>query len=265
MRKIIFGFLAFLALPGESYAINGAFDQERAETVAEIFHDEGVTATLVVASAVKKGRFVYNEERAGQRFSPASTFKIFNTLIALKAELVTSKEAPFRWDGKVRGVEAWNQDQTLASAFKVSCVWCYQKLARRIGLSEYRAELSRLGYGNAQVGEQVDRFWLNGDLLISAQEQIDLLSKIQDYSIAFRREHVDVLRDIMVDERTESHVVYAKSGMTGPQLHVGWYVGFVEKADQTFIFAMNMKIDDVAQAPLRKDLTMRSLRALGVL
>jgi len=265
MKNTIYGFLAFFALLAECHAAGDAFSEEQADAVAKIFQDEGVVGALVVASANEDRKFVYNKERANKRLSPASTFKIINTLIALKAGLVSSKEAPFKWDGKVRSIAAWNQDLTLESAFKISCVWCYQELARRIGLSDYRAELSRLGYGNAQVGEQVDRFWLNGDLRISAQEQIDLLSKIQDYSIAFRREHVDVLRDIMVDEHTESHVLYAKSGMTGPQLQVGWYVGFVEKADQTFIFAMNMKIDDVAQAPLRKDLTMRSLRALGVL
>lgn len=63
-------------------------------------------------------------------FSPASTFKIPNTLIALNEGVVT-KDSVIVWDKKIREYESWNKDQTLLTAFKSSCVWCYQEFASK--------------------------------------------------------------------------------------------------------------------------------------
>ncbi len=235
------------------------------DAVAEVFRADGVVGTLVVASSDGKVLHAYNDDRSRQRFSPASTFKILNTLIALDAAVVTSKDSPFKWDGTDRGRPAWNKDQTLESAFKVSCVWCYQEIARSVGLNRYAVALVDTDYGNEQVGDNVDEFWLNGDLRISALEQVEFLNKLVDYSVPYRREHVDIVKGIMLDERTTDYAIHGKSGWTGPELHVGWYVGFVEKGDDIWLFAMNMRMESAEQASLRKELAIQSLRALGIL
>lgn len=71
--------------------------------------------------------------------------------------------------------------------------------------------------------------WLNGDLQISAKEQIAFLRKLHDYSVPFRREHVDIVKKIMLDEQSADYIISAKIGWTGAKLQVGWYVGYVEK------------------------------------
>ena len=131
---------------------------------------------------------MHNEKRAKQQLSPASTFKILNTLIALDVGVVTSKDSVFQWDGTKRGLDAWNKDQTLQSAFKVSCVWCYQEIARNVGESRYRSALMDANYGNQRIGDQVDQFWLNGELQVSALEQINFLSRLVSDSGPFRRD-----------------------------------------------------------------------------
>lgn len=131
---------------------------------------------------------MHNKKRAKQQLSPASTFKILNTLIALDVGVVTSKDSVFQWDGTKRGLDAWNKDQTLQSAFKVSCVWCYQEIARNVGESRYRSALMDANYGNQRIGDQVDQFWLNGELQVSALEQINFLSRLVSDSVPFRRD-----------------------------------------------------------------------------
>lgn len=59
---------------------------------------------------------------AHRRFSPASTFKIFNTLISMEAKAIAGADALPRWDGQPGALAAWNLDQRIASAFQVSCV-----------------------------------------------------------------------------------------------------------------------------------------------
>lgn len=199
------------------------------------------------------------------RFSPASTFKIPNTLIALDAKVVDSKDTLFRWDGTDKGLQQWNSDQTLESALRVSCVWCYQEIARKVGKEKYESVLAQIDYGNQTVGSDVERFWLNGDLQISAAEEISFLRRLYDYELPFQQEHVDVLKDIMLIEENDQYSLYAKSGWATTTPQVGWFVGFVEKGTQTWFFAMNMQVDNREQVSLRQELTLSSLRALGII
>lgn len=241
------------------------FADWRSDAVRDAFLADNVQGTLIVESLDGTDSIVHDESRAAERFSPASTFKIVNTLIGLDQQIVTSRHSRFAWDGVERDVPAWNRDQTLASAFAVSCVWCYQEIARRAGPEVYRVALERLEYGNGQVGDAVDNFWLNGVLRISAREQIEVLRRIVSYNVPYSREHVDELRAIMLLEQGQDYRLYAKTGWTGPALHVGWFVGFVETDASTWLFAMNMDMDAAIQAPLRKEVVLRSLRALGLL
>ena len=102
--------------------------------LAAVFERHNVTGTIVVESLLGDRTFVHNPERASIEYSPASTFKIPNSLIALGLGVVDSRESLFEWDGEDKGRSQWNQDQTLESAFKVSCVWCYQEIARDVGV-----------------------------------------------------------------------------------------------------------------------------------
>jgi beta-lactamase class D len=104
--------------------------------LAKLFQSRGVEGTFIIDSLDSKETYVYNEARSEERFSPASTFKILNTLIALEEGAIKNEKEVIKWDGKDRGLDAWNKDQTLETAFPISCVWFYQELARRIGIEK---------------------------------------------------------------------------------------------------------------------------------
>ena len=116
-----------------------------------------------------------------------------------------------------------------------------------------------------QKADQVDQFWLNGVLRISAVEQINFLKTLLGDSAPYHREHIAIVKDVMREEQGADYMLYAKSGWTGPEQHVGWYVGYLEKTDGIWLFAMNMRMDEATEAPLRKELAVESLRALGIL
>ena len=233
--------------------------------VRAIFESEGITGTFVAASLNGDVIHIHNDSRSTERFAPASTFKIPNTLIALDLSIVDSEASTFTWDGTDRGIESWNKDQTLKTAFKISCVWCYQEIARAVGAEHYKRALAKLDYGNRSIGDQVDRFWLNGSLQISAVEQINFLRKLYNEELPFQREHFDILKAMMVTQQTELHTVYAKTGWAATTPQVAWYVGFVESGEDTWLFAMNMRVDNPEQAALREELSIRSLHALGII
>lgn len=235
------------------------------DEIEQLFRSKNIEGTIIVSSVAGDFEKTYNIKRANKQFSPASTFKILNTLIGLKSEVINSKDSLFKWDGIKRGVPAWNQDHSLKSAFKVSCVWCYQNIANQVGLSVYSRELETVSYGNQSISEPVDLSWLNGELKISANEQVDFLKNLVNATLPYEQEQINILKDIMLVDTNSIYALYAKSGWTGTKLAVGWYVGYVITESSTFVFAMNMKMTDPAQAPIRKELVIESLKALSLI
>ncbi|NCD11219.1 MAG: class D beta-lactamase [Epsilonproteobacteria bacterium] len=231
-----------------------------------VFETHQVDGAMLIESLDGKERYVYNEERAQRQLSPASTFKIPNTLIALQ-EGVIDTQTLILWDGVERSIPSWNQDQTLSLAFKRSCVWCYQKFARSIGLEKYRSYLHTLDYGNTKTGNDVERFWLDGELRISAYEQVAFLKKVYTNALPFAKTHLDTLKTIMVEERKTVYTLRAKTGWAVPNNaeHHGWYVGYVESQKGVYFFATNLITPSSEVLPLRKIISLEALRAKGIL
>ena len=234
--------------------------------LAELFSQQGVQGTIVMSSLNGGKTFIHNDLRAGQRFSPASTFKIPNTLIALEEKVLAGKDDIFKWDGQIHDVATWNHDQTLTSAFKVSCVWCFQELARRVGAEKYQQYLRDLNYGEWREPFVATTFWLDGSLQISALEQVNFLRRVYRRELPLSDPAYETLKHIMLVEEGNTYTLWAKTGwaarVTPP---VGWYVGYVETPTDVWVFATNIELRDEKDLELRQKLTRSALQAKGVI
>ncbi len=212
--------------------------------------------------------YEYNPERSQKRFPVASTFKIPNTLIALNEGIITPSDT-LRWDGKKRDLEAWNQDQTLSSAFQHSTVWAYQELARKLSLPIYQKYLQEMHYGNEQTGDSLDSFWLNGTLRISTEEQVAFLKNLYYKNYNFSEKTYTEALSIMTEFQNDSLRLIAKTGLhpnksPRPNDNVVWYVGYVDKKENpSLYFAFNMPYTNPDDLRLRKEIVYQCLRELG--
>lgn len=230
-----------------------------------IFKNKNIEGTIVIESLNTKKVYVYNDKRANMSLSPASTFKIPNTLIALNEGTVNANSI-ILWDKTDKGMAAWNKNQTLESAFKVSCVWCYKEFASKIGLEKYKNYLEKLDYGDKIVGNDVSDFWLDGSLKITVFEQIKFLKKLYNNDLPFKIEDINTLKQIMIEEKNENFMLSAKSGWsTRFEFESGWYVGFVETKDDVWFFATNLVTQGKKDLPLRKEITIESLKTKGII
>nr|AMP48063.1 classD [uncultured bacterium] len=234
--------------------------------LTELFSQQGVQGTIVMSSLNGGKTFIHNDLRAGQRFSPASTFKIPNTLIALEEKALAGKDDIFKWDGQIHDVATWNHDQTLTSAFKVSCVWCFQELARRVGAEKYQQYLRALNYGEWREPFVATTFWLDGSLQISALEQVNFLRRVYRRELPLSDHAYETLKHIMLVEQGNTYTLWAKTGwaarVTPP---VGWYVGYVETPTDVWVFATNIELRDEKDLELRQKLTRSALQVKGVI
>jgi beta-lactamase class D len=212
---------------------------------------------------------VYNPERCNNGFIPKSTFKIPHALIALEEGVLRDEDQVIQWDGTNYDIQAWNQDQNLATAIKYSCVWFFSALTEIINTSTYLAFLEKFGYGNRKIAGPPSRFWLIGDLRISAGEQVEFLNRFYHYQLGISKRSIDLVKKLILVEETDEYRMYAKTG-GGPlddDSHIMWYVGFVEKGGKVYVFAMNFTCDDYTAetAGSRIKITRSILNELGIL
>jgi beta-lactamase class D len=193
---------------------------------------------------------------------PASTFKIANSLIALETGAVANEDEVVPYGGGPQPIKAWERDMSMRDAIKVSNVPVYQEIARRIGPDRMREWLNRLGYGNGEIGDVVDRFWLQGPLKISPLEQTRFLAKLAKGELPASADNQRRVREITLLEQQNGYTLHGK---TGSLTDFGWWVGWIERDGRLWTFALAMDLksdqDNERRVPLGREL----LRGLGVL
>jgi bla regulator protein BlaR1 len=199
------------------------------------------SGAFVLYDGVHQHWLRYHPEQCRVRTTPMSTFKVLNSLIALETGVASGPDFSLPWDGTHHPIEPWNHDQTLRSAFSVSCVWYFQALAKRVGLERYQQILPKVGYGNGDVTGGVTHFWLMSSLTISPDEQVEFLRRLHTRKLPFSDKTVDTVLDIMTLSRTESTVFRGKTGTAGDAdkdvATLGWFIGSVTTTSGDYFFA----------------------------
>jgi beta-lactamase class D len=231
------------------------------------FSAQGVTGTFVLYEPERDRYSTFNEARARRGYLPASTFKIPNALIGLEVGSIRDPHEVFRWDGKPKLRRVWERDHTLASGMRESVVWMYQEIARRTGKARMKQWLAALDYGNRDTGGAIDNFWLQGELRISAMEQVEFLRRLREGRLPVSQRSSRLVRNALVYERTAEYTFYAKTGTTGSVREpVAWWVGWIEREGKpTAYFAMNFTPRPKTPYGARFPIARGILRDAGVL
>ncbi len=229
------------------------------------FLQRGVTGTFVRLDITTDRVTLINEARAQKRYIPASTFKIANSLIAIETGAVKGPSEVFSWNGQPALMKDWERDMTLSEAIRVSNVPVYQEIARRVGLKAYEDWLDRIGYGNANPGAAVDRFWLDGPLTISAIEQTSFLAALALQELPMSRATQAAVKDMLLQETRGGRSLFAKAGwLTAAKPQIGWWVGWVEGDGRIDTFALNIDVASDSDLPKRREIGLAILSRMGL-
>ena len=229
----------------------------------------GVNGSIIIYYLHQELFYQHNSRRNNTAFLPASTYKIPNSLIALETGVIKDDISVLTWDGIERGFNGspfaqWNQDLNLRLAFKYSAVWFYQVLARRIGHQRMQDFVNQIQYGNQNIGkeEDIDKFWLSGELRITPRQQIDFLRRLYQNDLPFAQRTIDLVKDIAIAEQTPNYVLRGKTGWADT---IGWYVGYLEQNDNVYFFATNIDLNSETDPAVRLEVTRLCLQDLGLL
>lgn len=209
---------------------------------------------------------VYNMALDTQRFLPASTFKIVNSLIGLQTGVIVNENMIIPWDKQVRPNQDWNKDLTMKEAFKVSAVPYYQEVARRIGYDTMKVWIDSIGYGNKNISGPIDSFWLNNRLKISADEQLGLVTRLYFDQLPFQKRAQQIVRDVMLAEDNTQYKLSYKTGLGYDNKNnaIGWLAGWIEENRHVYFFVTVIKTPDKNIDPsLRLSITKKILGKYG--
>lgn len=244
IRKIL------LLLLGAGPALGQSVTERNFQSYFDAQHVKG---SFLLLDLKKNQWTAYDAARCRKGFLPASTFKIPNTLIAFETGIVRDTGYVFRWEGKKWPVEAWNRGMSLPQAIAVSCVPCFQQIARKVGTYRYQTMLERMQYGHFQVpADSVEWFWLQGSARISQFEQVDFLKRFYLNQLPVGVRSSQLTKALLLLAQGNGWKLRGKTGWASPTLtgeegwgndpdDYGWFVGWVEQGGDVFVFATQME------------------------
>ena len=199
---------------------------------AKFYQDKGIKdACFIMRDNNHESIHYYNLDRCSKRFLPASTFKVFNSLVALETAVAPDDQLVIKWDSQVRRPE-WDKDMSMREALKVSCVPYYKEIARRIGPAKMQHFLDTMKYGNMKIEGRIDEFWLNNTLQISPDEEMGFLKKMYFAELPISERSQRIVKTMMLQEETPDYNLYYKTGtgFSGDKC-IYWVVGFAERIE----------------------------------
>lgn len=209
---------------------------------------------------------IYDMEQAALRTSPNSTYKIYDALFGLEEGVITPADSFLAWDGADYPFEAWNKDQDLFSAMQSSVNWYFTKIDEQLGSSAIQNYIRKIGYGNENIRSSLSSYWLEGTLKISPVEQIELLTDLNNNRFGFATENINAVKDSIRLFSSESRSFYGKTGtgrVDGQDVN-GWFVGYVETADNTYFFAANIQAAENATGSKAAEITLAILSGMDI-
>ena len=247
LRSLIF--FAIITFGFNSCSVNKANIDD---SIKKYFDENKVEGCFTMYNNKDGKVTVYNMQLDTMRFTPASTFKIVNSLIGLEIGRITDEKMLIKWDGIYHigpsgdTMTSWNKDLTMEEAFKVSAVPYYQKVARRIGKDTMQHWLDSLQYGNKIIGNHIDSFWLDNSLKISPDEQLGLVKRLYFDQLPFQKRTQQIVRDVMIQEDNTLYKLCYKTGWGFDEQNnnIGWVTGWVEENKHPYFFTLLIKSAD---------------------
>ncbi|MBD5544932.1 MAG: BlaR1 family beta-lactam sensor/signal transducer [Lachnospiraceae bacterium] len=209
---------------------------------------------------------IYDMDRATLRTAPNSTYKIYDALFGLEEGVITPEDSFMAWNGTEYPFETWNTDHNLYSAMESSVNWYFQEIDNRLGASAIRNYVDKIGYGNETINANLSSYWMQGTLKISPVEQVGLLTDLHNNRFHFAPENVDAVKESICLFSSENKSFYGKTGtgrIDGQDVN-GWFIGYIETADNTYFFATNIQSTENATGSKASEISLSILSNMGI-
>jgi beta-lactamase class D len=197
----------------------------------KIYEAQGIKdACFILRDNNHEAIHYFNKERSIARTMPASTFKVFISLIALETAIAPDDRLVIKWDSTYTDRPETHHDMDMREALKISCNWYFETLITRIGAAKMQHYIDTIKYGNMNISGDLQKAWVNDSLQISADEQVGFIKRLYFAELPVSERSQRIVKDLMLQESTPGYKLYYKTGtaMKGGNTTY-WITGFVER------------------------------------
>ena len=142
--------------------------------------------------------------------------------------------------------------------------WYFEALDQAAETSRTADFFREIGYGDGNLGDDPDSYWNGSGVKISALEQVELLVKLYRNDFGFADGNIAAVKDAMA---LDTDGLYGKTG-TGRldrKNIAGWFIGFAEKPDNTYLFAVYLSSENGADGRMAYEAAIRILENLHII
>lgn len=231
-----------------------------APTAAARFAEYGHDGTFLLQRDGARPETLHGAAWAAKPLSPASTFKVMLSLIAVETGALRTADEIVKWDGKpYPSRPEWQKDMALREAMQTSSENYFGTLATRIGHERLAEWVKRVGYGNGHVGNNPPRIWHDGVLTVTAQQQLAFIDRLRRGDLPFSAKTIATVKSAMFESETGGRRIYGKTGTHSDKDGNGnaWWIGWVEGGGMhgkswpaaSFVLGLQLKkMDDRAKS-----------------
>lgn len=123
------------------------------DKLGRFFEENKVTGTFGMFDNSRGDFTIYDLERFRKPVSPAQTFHIFSSLIALHTGKLTDDSST------VVGADSASSTLSLSQAFKNNSEAHFKSIANLLGKDTLKYWMDSVKYGNKKIGNDVAAFW----------------------------------------------------------------------------------------------------------
>ncbi len=120
----------------------------------------------------------------------------------------------------------------------------YQQLVKQIGRNEILLEIDSIHYGKGIVSANMDSFWRDESLLITADEQLGFIKQLYFKGLPFQKRSQELFGKMILKEANSNYklsYLVATDNALGNQ---AWVVGYIEENLHPYFFVLHTSATD---------------------
>ena len=229
------------------------------DKLGQFFEANKVTGTFGMFDNSRGDFTIYDLERFRKPVSPAQTFHIFSSLVALHTGKLTDDSTT------VVGLDSATTALSLNMAFKNNSEEHFKSIANLLGKDTLKYWMDSVKYGNKKIGNDVAAFWMNDSLKISPDEQLGMIKRLYFKQHPFRASVQEQVKKMMVVvNNAQYQLAYQQGSIVRGNQQQAWIVGWIEENRHVYPFVLSFEAAlDADTDAIGKKLSEDILRDLG--
>ena len=132
----------------------------------------------------------------------------------------------------------------------------YQQLVQKIGRATLMKVIDTLHYGKGIVSTNMDIFWKDQSLVITADEQLGFIKKLYFKGLPFEKRSQELFKKMILKEQNSNYQLSYLVATDSTLDNQAWVVGYIEENLHPYFFVLHTSATD------GKDLQNRNINLL---